>query len=281
MKDVEGKVAFITGAASGMGFGMADAFSEAGMKVMLADIDETALAKAEKTLKDKGREAASLVCDVSDRDNVFAAAKKTVDTFGRVHVVCLNAGVGAGGNFDELDQADWDWVIGVNQMGVLYGIQAFLPIIKNQGEGGHIMATSSMAGLVPAGAGWGPYNATKYAAVAMCEVLRQELKDTKIGVSVLCPGAVNTNILHAAEHRPERFGKSDRAVASDDITTGLSQGLDPRVVGDLVLAAVRDNQFYIFTDPSSKSWFERRVNRINKGYEWLEKTGIVQKAGAA
>jgi NAD(P)-dependent dehydrogenase (short-subunit alcohol dehydrogenase family) len=271
MQDVAGKTAFITGGASGMGLGMARAFAEAGMQVMLADIDAEALERAEADLKERGARVSSIVCDVTKEKSVFDAAEATIDVFGKAHVLCNNAGVAAGGLFDELSQSDWDWVIAVNQLGIVYGIRAFLPRIKSHGEGGHIVTTSSMAGLVNSGAGWGPYNSTKYAAVALSEVLYSELRGTNIGCSVLCPGAVATNIGSAAEHRPPEYGRSARPVAIGDdrnLDSLLSVALDPDIVGRLVLEGIQEEQFYLFTDPRMQEWVERRLGRIRQGFAW-------------
>ncbi len=272
MEDVAGKTAFITGGASGMGLGMANAFTAAGMQVMLADIDAESLARAEAGLKERGAKVASVVCDVTKEKSVFAAAEATLDVFGQVHVLCNNAGVGAGGRFDELSLRDWDWVIAVNQLGVLYGSRAFLPKIQAHGESGHLVTTSSMAGLVNSGAGWGPYNASKYAVVAMSEVLYSELKGTNIGCSVLCPGAVATNIAKAGKHRPADYGASKRAPIVDgkgrSVNDALSRGLNPDTVGRLVLEAIQQDQFYIFTDPRMWRAVERRFDRIRQGFDW-------------
>ncbi|RLA46421.1 MAG: short-chain dehydrogenase [Gammaproteobacteria bacterium] len=281
MKDVEGKVAFITGGASGMGLGMARAFAAAGMKVMLADVDEKRLSAAENELKDKGADVATIICDVSKEQSVIDAADATVAHFGKVHVLCNNAGINVGGTFEELSQQDWDWVIAVNQLGVQYGMKAFLPLIKAHGEGGHIMTTSSMAGIVNAGPGWGPYNASKFAAVVMSEVLRSELKETNIGVSVLCPGAVATNIGGAGEHRPADYGSSgDKPVIPGGVEELLAQGLDPDVVGKLVLEGIQENQFYLFTDPRMAKQVQRRFDRMQAGFEWSANSKALVDAGA-
>lgn len=281
MQDVKGKVAFVTGAASGMGLGMAKAFGKAGMKVMMADIDEKQLQASAAALKATGAEADTVPCDVSLEKSVMDAADATIKRFGKVHVLCNNAGVSAGGLSDEIPQKDWDWVIAVNQTGVLYGIRAFLPLIKSHGESGHVMTTASMAGLINAGPGWSAYNASKFAAVAMMEVLYSELKSTPIGVSVLCPGAVNTNIGDAAKHRPGHFGKSgSTAISLNSIDETLKNGLDPDVVGELVLAGIRDNQFFIFTDPSMEKTVERRFDRIKLGFSWARNSEILKAANA-
>ena len=259
MKDTDGKVAFITGAASGMGLGMTKAFTRAGMRVMMADIDDKRLQAAAAELRAQGAEVDTHACDITREEQVFAAAEDTIRRFGRVHVLCNNAGVSVGGLSEELSQQDWDWVVAVNQTAIVYAMRAFLPHMKAHGESGHVVTTASMAGLINAGAGWGAYNASKHAAVAMMEVLYSELKDTPLGVSVLCPGAVNTNILEAAKHRPQQFGSSDDRPI---------HGLDPDVVGELVLDGIRDNQFYIFTDPNMEKQIDRLFDRIRLGFAW-------------
>ena len=281
MKDVAGKVAFITGAASGMGLGMARAFADAGMKIMMADIDAGKLDEAAAGLKAKGADVATLVCDVTKRESVYDAADATVAHFGKVNVLCNNAGINVGGTYEELSQQDWDWVIAVNQLGVQYGISAFLPKIKANGEEGHIMTTSSMAGLVNAGPGWAPYNASKFAVVVMSEVLKSELKETPIGVSVLCPGAVATNIVEAAKHRPSDYGSSgDKPVIPGDANILLEQGLDPDVVGKLVLEGILADQFFLFTDPRMIKQVERRFDRIRQGFDWSANSHALVDAGA-
>ncbi len=269
MRDLAGKVAFITGGASGMGLGMARAFAGEGMKLMLADVNEARLGEVEQEFKDKGVDVATIVCDVTKLEQVNAAADATVERFGKVHVLCNNAGINVGGTYEELSQQDWDWVIAVNQLGVQYGISAFLPKIKAHGEGGHIVTTSSMAGMVNAGPGWAPYNASKFAVVVMNEVLYSELKETNIGVSVLCPGAVATNIIDAADSRPSDFGSSgDKPVIAGDVAELLEHGLDPDVVGKLVLEGIQEEQFYLFTDPRMVKAVERRFERIQRGFDW-------------
>ena len=163
--DLKGKTAFITGGGSGIGLAMAEAFGRAGMSVMLADVDEGALNAAVERLEGLQIRAASVRCDVTERAAVEAAAARTVETFGKVHVVCNNAGVGAGGPLDQIAHADWDWVMAVNVMGVVYGLESFLPHIRAHGEGGAFVNTASMAGMVSA-PGMEPYSATKFAVVA-------------------------------------------------------------------------------------------------------------------
>ena len=281
MRDLAGKVAFITGGASGMGLGMARAFAGEGMKLMLADVNEARLGEVEQEFKDKGVDVATIVCDVTKLEQVNAAADATVERFGKVHVLCNNAGINVGGTYEELSQQDWDWVIAVNQLGVQYGISAFLPKIKAHGEGGHIVTTSSMAGMVNAGPGWAPYNASKFAVVVMNEVLYSELKETNIGVSVLCPGAVATNIVEAADSRPVDFGSSgDKPVIAGDVAELLEHGLDPDVVGKLVLEGIQEEQFYLFTDPRMIKAVERRFERIQRGFDWSANSSALVDAKA-
>jgi NAD(P)-dependent dehydrogenase (short-subunit alcohol dehydrogenase family) len=280
VQDLAGKVAFITGAASGIGFGMATAFGRAGMKLMLADIEQAPLDDAVERLRALDMEVVTCLCDVSDRPSVKTAAEATLDAFGKVHVVCNNAGVSSGGLLEECDQGDWDWVIGVNYLGVLHGCQAFIPHIKRQAEGGHIVNTSSMAGLLGGMAGWGPYNSTKFAVVGLTEVLRQEGREGGFGASVLCPGGVNTNIFKAPRTRPPRFGPKHSTGAHSGRDSDMTKALDPMVVGELVREAILDNRLYIFTDPRFRSMLERRFERIFEDLDWAAASTSLVNANA-
>lgn len=276
MKNVQGKVAFITGAASGMGLGMARAFSAAGMKVMLGDIQKEPLDTAVAELKRQGRDVAGVVVDVTDRDSVFAAAQATVDTFGKVHVCVNNAGVGASGSAEATSEKNWRWTIDVNMWGVVWGLQAFMPLIKEHGEGGHVVNTASMAGMFS----WkelSAYNASKYAVVAMSETAMAEHIDDNIGVSVLCPGVVNTNLGTSARNRGDEYGGSTDK-KSEQMVAMLKKGLNPDVVGEQVLEAIIDDQPYIFTDPSLRSWVENRFARILAGYDWADQCEALKNA---
>jgi len=268
MFDPNGKTAFVTGAASGIGLGMTRAFANAGMRVMMADIEQEALVSAADGLRRQGATVETIVCDVSERSSVFSAAARTLDAFGRVHVVCNNAGVTSGGLMEECTESDWHWVIGVNFLGVLHGCQAFLPHIKRQKEGGHIVNTSSMAGLLGGMPAWGPYNSTKYAVVGLTEVLRQEGREGGFSASVLCPGGVNTRIFEAPRNRPERFGAQESIVADNIAAEDLKKGLDPDIVGRLVLEAIQANRQFIFTDPRFRAMVERRHEKMLADFEW-------------
>ena len=212
MKDLSGKTAFVTGGASGIGLSMARAFGAAGMNVMLADINEDDLAAAVTELNERQVKAAGVRCDVTERQSVERAAKETVDRFGKVHVVCNNAGVGAGGPIDTVKPGDWDWTIAVNLMGVVYGMEAFLPHIRAHGEGGHYVNTASMAGMISV-PGMEPYTASKYAVVGMSEGWAGQLAPENIGVSVLCPGFVKTRIHESSRARQDKFGRASHRQA--------------------------------------------------------------------
>ena len=208
-------------------------------------------------------------CDVADRKSVEDAAAACVEAFGKVHVVCNNAGVGGGGVLGAMKPGDWDWTIGVNLMGVVYGMEAFLPHILAHGEGGHFVNTASMAGMISP-PGMEPYCATKFAVVAMSEGWAGQLAPQNIGVSVLCPGFVSTRIHESARTRQERFGERTPDADSEllSISAQLVQaGIPADVVGACVLEAVRDNDFYIFTHPDMRPAVEQRFGRIMEGFD--------------
>jgi NAD(P)-dependent dehydrogenase (short-subunit alcohol dehydrogenase family) len=186
MREFSGKTAFVTGGASGIGFALGRAFAQAGMKVMLADVETEALTAAVKSLHDFGPDVRGVTCDVADAASVERAAKASYEAFGNVHVVCNNAGVAAGGGIDTISLDNWRWVLDVNLMGVLHGIRSFLPHIRAHGEGGHIVNTASMAGM-DSGLGFSPYVASKFAVVGLSEGLVTQLEPLGIGVTVLCP----------------------------------------------------------------------------------------------
>jgi NAD(P)-dependent dehydrogenase (short-subunit alcohol dehydrogenase family) len=233
MRELTGKTAFVTGGAGGIGLALSRAFAEAGMNVMLADIETDMLAAAVKSLHNSGPEVRGVVCDVADPSSVERAAKASFEAFGNVHVVCNNAGVAAAGGIDNISLDNWQWVLDVNLMGVLYGIRSFLPHIRSHGEGGHIVNTASMAGMV-GGLGFSPYVASKYAVVGMSEGLAPQLKPFGIGVTVLCPGYVRTRIGESGRNRPQRYGPAqtpDPASPAGALVAQIAQllhaGLDP------------------------------------------------------
>lgn len=268
MKEFAGKTAFVTGGAGGIGLSMARAFGAAGMNVMLADINEEDLAAAVADMKERQVRAAGVRCDVTERTSVERAAQETVDTFGKVHLVCNNAGVGAGGPIDAVKPGDWDWTIAVNLMGVVYGMEAFLPHIRAHGEGGHYVNTASMAGMISI-PGMEPYTASKYAVVGMSEGWAGQLAPENIGVSVLCPGFVKTRIFESSRARQDKFGPAaderdpDRAEAAKQLVLG---GIDPDRVGARVLEAVEAGELYIFTHPDMAPLFADRARKIEEAF---------------
>ncbi|HAK62866.1 MAG TPA: short-chain dehydrogenase [Alphaproteobacteria bacterium] len=281
MKDVKGKVAFVTGAASGMGLGMARAFAAAGMKVMIGDIEAEPAQRAVDELKGKGLQAACVKVDVTSLEAMQEAARKTVDTFGKVHVLCNNAGVGCGGRSETAKMRNWHWVVDVNLWGVVHGLQAFVPLIQSHGEGGHVVSTASVAGMISI-PGTGPYNATKYAVVGIMETMMAEQKDANLGVSVLCPGLVATNLGTSARNRQDQYGGAAKPNPKDAIAGSLADGLDPDIVGRLVLEAIEANQPYIFTNPALAHLMENRFRNIAAGNAWAASSkalaGVKQSA---
>lgn len=276
MKELADKVAFVTGAASGIGLGIATALAQAGAKVMLADIEKAALDKAVEGLRKTNATVDGVVVDVSLRQAIEEGAAKTVERFGRVHILVNNAGVGGEGRFERTTTAGWDWVLGVNLLSVIYGFQTFVPLFKQHGEGGHIVSTSSMAGLI-GGAGV-QYATTKHAVVAFSEATRNELAQHNIGVSVLCPGVTRTNIMESSRHAPDRFkGKTaERATLENDpqiaqmlaaFTQRIAEGIDPLYVGELVREAIEADVLYVFTDTEFEPLFDQRVAGIKKAFD--------------
>jgi NAD(P)-dependent dehydrogenase (short-subunit alcohol dehydrogenase family) len=248
MKDLAGKVAFITGGGSGIGFGIAKCAAEAGMKVAIADVRSDHLQQGLGKLRAAGAEAHGILVDVADAAAVERAAEETIKVFGKVHLVCNNAGVSIFGPMDAATMDDWRWMMGVNVDGVINGIQSFMPRLKAHGEGGHIVNTASMAGLL-VGPGMGLYSASKFAVVGLTLSLRYDLAPHGIGVSVLCPGFVRSNIHEAVLSRPKSLGSTGYPVTEADMKRldgVLSVGMDPAEVGSHVIAGVRENRQYIF-----------------------------------
>jgi NAD(P)-dependent dehydrogenase (short-subunit alcohol dehydrogenase family) len=268
MREFAGKTAFVTGGASGIGLALGRAFAEAGMKVMLADVEASALDQALRSLKSHGTRVQGIRCDVTDPESVEGAARATFDAFGNVHVVCNNAGVAAGGGIDNISIDNWRWVVDVNLMGVVYGVRSFLPHMLAHREGGHIVNTASMAGMIN-GMGFSPYAATKFAVVAMSEGLAMQLQPHGIGVSVLCPEFVRTGIGESGRNRPKRYGEAPRldpaspaAQVVAEIARRLEAGIDPAAVAAMVLEAIRNAQFYIFTHPNMRQAVDGRFAAI-------------------
>jgi NAD(P)-dependent dehydrogenase (short-subunit alcohol dehydrogenase family) len=252
MEDLQGKVAVITGGASGIGRAVADRAAAEGMKLVLGDIEEGPLKEAVDELAGTGAEALGVVTDVSDAASVQALRDAALDRFGAVHLVHNNAGIGLGGPIWEVSEEDWRWIIGVNLWGVIHGMRTFAPLLIEQGEG-HIVNTASIAGLIAAPF-LGPYNATKQAVVAISETLIKDLQSvgSPVGVSVLCPGFVQTRIADSERNRPDWAPTPD--VEGAEALRGLVQemvdgGITPAAVADRVIDAVRTDTFYILTHP--------------------------------
>ena len=251
MKNIEGKVAFITGGASGAGYGMAQVFSQNGMKVVIADIRQDSLDRA---MSHFGRDqnVHPIRLDVSDREAFARAADEAEKIFGKVHIVCNNAGINLFVPIEECTYNDWDWVMGVNFGGVVNGVQTFVPRIRKHGEGGHIVNTASMAAFLPSALA-GIYTASKYAVRGLSEALRLSLYRYNIGVSVFCPGLINSMIYESEKVRPEQYASPENTARSQETMDILPEihkaGMDPVEVGEKVLAGIRRNDMYIFSHP--------------------------------
>ena len=261
MNNLSGKIAFVTGASVGIGYALAEALGKNGMRVMLAGINESNLDAALVRLRALGLTAERVQCDVASRASVQNAANATIEKFGKVHVVCNNAGVGMGGPIGTIPESDWDWVIKVNLLGIVHGTETFAPLIAQHGEGGHIVNTSSVAGII-ASPGMEPYSATKFAVVAMSEGWRVQLAPLGIGVSVLCPAFVRTEIGGGHRNRPGGPRPSANRERDAAMKQLIDDGMEPAMVAARVLEGIRDDELYIFTHPELKPAFEARFNAI-------------------
>ncbi len=246
LPDLRGKVAVVTGGASGIGKGIAMRLIGEGMRVVVADIEQDVLSRTADELG-----ATPVVVDVSDAGSVAALAKEVVGRFGTVHVVCNNAGIGPLAPIADLTMDDWDWIIGVNLYGVIHGVRTFLPVLRDNSDGGHIVNTASMAGLV-APPRLGAYSVTKYGVVALTEVLAAELEaaGSKVGASVLCPGTVRTNIGTSSRNRPEHLaeaGLTDVDISADD--NPYYRWIGPEDAGAVVVRAIKRGDLYALTHP--------------------------------
>lgn len=257
----EGMVAVVTGGASGIGRSVAVGFAEAGLRVVIADIEREALDRVVAEFESAGHDVLGVPTDVSESDSVEALAAATMDRFGAVHVVHNNAGVGAGGPIWTQSEADWKWVLGVNLWGVIHGVRTFVPIMLDQGGPAHVVNTASMAGLISVPQ-LGAYNVSKHGVVTLSETLWRDLRlaDAEIGVSVLCPGLVMTNIFESSRNRPADLSDDGDAAlrnlgpvmdldpaAMADSAASFGEVLSADTVGGAVVDAVRDDTFYILT----------------------------------
>jgi NAD(P)-dependent dehydrogenase (short-subunit alcohol dehydrogenase family) len=285
MKEFSGKVAVITGGASGIGMALARRFAQEGMRVVLADIETQALEATAREIRKTGATTLAVRTDVSRSEDVDRLAARVLDEFGSVHIVCNNAGVGtAGGLIWEYSLEDWQWVLGVNLWGVIHGIRAFVPILLKQGEEGHIVNTASIAGLL-SGPFSGVYKASKHAVVAISEVLQAELAavNAPIRVSVLCPGGVNTRIMDAARNRPADLTKgSGQSSAADQeylkaLRSMVEAGMSPDDVAVRVVEAIRRNDMYVLTHPEFNEQIRQRMERILESSNSGSSTNSVSK----
>jgi NAD(P)-dependent dehydrogenase (short-subunit alcohol dehydrogenase family) len=268
MQELRGRVAVVTGAAGGIGRALAERFAREGMRVVLADLDASALAVAEQALRAAGAETLAVPTDVSRADAVAALAERTLEVFGAVHVVCNNAGVFSAGPCWEAPLSDYEFVLGVNVWGVIHGVRSFVPILLRQGDEGHVVNTASMAALtsMPLTAA---YTMSKHAVLAFSETLYHELRGrgARIGVSALCPEAVATGIAHSERVRPPHLRRKsgeaegpEFALVEDAIRQAIARGLAPERIAERVVQAIREDRFYIL--PEADPWLAACAARL-------------------
>jgi NAD(P)-dependent dehydrogenase (short-subunit alcohol dehydrogenase family) len=271
MRDIRGKTAIVTGAASGIGLGIAKALASAGANIVLADLRPGPLEDARRQIDALGVRTSVAVTDVSDPASVEAAGKVAIDTFGALHIAVNNAGVAMHGTpVEQVTLPEWGWLIGVNVMGVIHGIRTFVPLIRAAGQGGHIVNTGSVSSLfVREGREQGAYAMSKHAVLALSEALDQELKGSGIGVSILCPGGVNTSIFQSAATRPDRFGGAYSRPQQEAMRTSgfVGSALPPETVGRRVLQAIQDEEFYILTHTQEREAITARFDRLRAAFD--------------
>jgi len=272
MDEFEGKVAVVTGAASGIGRALASAFAAEGMRLLLADIEIAPLEAAAEELRSEGAEVVTVTADVADPADVERVGAAAMDAFGAVHVACNNAGVSGGGLSWEIPLETWKWILDVDLWGVIHGVRTFTPLIIASG-GGHIVNTASMAGLT-SNPGMGPYNVAKHGVVTLSETMSIELQMShpEVGVSVLCPGWVRTRINESERNRPDaetagELVETDEGLLAlkDMVNTWIAEGLQPSHVASLVVDAIRNNRFYVLTHPEWQGMISDRVDRMLSG----------------
>lgn len=265
MEDLTGKVAVVTGGASGIGLATARLLAAEGTQLVLADVEDAPLEAAAKEL-----DALGVHCDVSARTDVDRLADAAYERHGAVHILFNNAGVAVAGPTVEMSHADWEWLMAVNLWGPIHGIEAFLPRMVAQGTEGHVLFTASFAGLTP-NVGLGPYCVTKYGVVALAEVLQKELRANRIGVSVLCPMRVATNIGNSERNRPAELGGADASPRvpdqGDDNADLAGRVLPVDVVAADVVDAIKRNRLYIVPHAESRAFVRRRFDRIDAAYD--------------
>jgi NAD(P)-dependent dehydrogenase (short-subunit alcohol dehydrogenase family) len=265
-----GRVAVVTGAASGIGRGLAEALASAGSAVVVADLDVEEGEKVAARIRDSGGDATAVGADVSDVAAVEALAATTIERYGRVDLLCNNAGVSTFNLIQDQTLDDWHWVFDVNVWGVVHGVHTFLPIMRDQGTRAHIVNTASMGGLMSGIAFIGPYAATKVAVVSISETLQKEMEIAAlpIGVSVLCPGVVETRVMESERGRPDHRGVEERTELAESVRLMIRDsfsgptGQKPEQVATRVLDAVRAGEFWILTHGSEREIVEERVTGI-------------------
>lgn len=267
MQDLNNKTAFVTGGASGIGLGITNALVDAGARVVIADFREDYIAQALEHFEQLGKRdrVHAIRCDVTDRDNMAAAAIETEKVFGPVHVLVNNAGIGIQGPFNGTTYADWDFGLGVNLGGVINGLQTFLPRMRAHGQGGHVVNTSSLSALVPMPSNFVIYVAAKAAVIAISETIKSDLEADNIGVTVLCPGPVRTNIGQLEKNRPAHFSSGEAYQAAEN--AGQTQAhfpsaLEPDEVGRRVVNAIHNNDLYLITHGEWRPIAEQRNAQI-------------------
>jgi NAD(P)-dependent dehydrogenase (short-subunit alcohol dehydrogenase family) len=278
MQEFIGKVAVVTGAASGIGRALAERSAREGMKVVLADVEEEALARTAADMAAAGATVLAVRTDVAKLADVENLARRTVDAFGAVHLLFNNAGVGAGGSIWESTQADWEWVMGVNLWGVINGVRVFVPIMLSQGTEGHVVNTSSAAGLLPYHPS-SPYQTTKFAVVGLSENLYHSLalRGSRVKASVLCPGWVKTQVMTSERNRPAELRnppapplppemQANIEAVVQAMTQALEAGMEPEAVADCVFRAIREEKFYIIVgDEEFRPMLQQRTEDVLQG----------------
>jgi NAD(P)-dependent dehydrogenase (short-subunit alcohol dehydrogenase family) len=264
MESLRDKTAVVTGGASGIGRALCLAFAREGARVAVADVDEAGMAKTAAEVAATGSRAITVKTDVSRLGDVEALAERAWKEFGAVHVLCNNAGVAVHGGLESAHHKDWEWVIGVNLWGVIHGIEAFVPRMIAQKLPGHIVNTASMAGLI-ASQGLGIYNTTKYAVVGLSETLQKDLRPYNIGVSVLCPMGVATNIHDSERSRPAHLQQPGGNRGGDIALIGRT--LSPEHVAERVLRAIHANRLYVITHEEGLAPLRRRFERMEQAIE--------------
>ncbi len=270
MRDLKDKVAVITGGGGGIGRALALAFAAEGMHIALADVEEEPLAAVASEVEQMGVRCSTSVIDVTDLTSMQTFANKVVEELGGAHVICNNAGVVTMRKAQDMSPSDWDWVVGVNLYGVINGIQAFLPKMVEQAEGGHIVNTASIAGLVPdATPGILSYTASKYGVTGLTESMRLDLEQYDIGCTVVCPGGVATRIVEAGRNRPEEYGGPEQPNL-DVMGSGKSvpqEMITPEILAQMILRAIHENELYVLSHPETQPAVEERFKELLAAFD--------------